>query len=48
LRRAEGVLDMHVDTGALLRLSPLPADPDFYFNHFDHADGITDLFNTMT
>lgn len=39
--------DLHGDTGALLRLSPLPSDPEFYFNHFDHPDGITDLFNTL-
>ena len=43
-RRADGGIG---DVGALLRLSPLPSDPEFYFTHFDHNDGITDLFNTI-
>lgn len=38
---------MHGESGALLRLSPLPSDPEFYFNHFDHPDGITELFNAI-
>ncbi|KAG8470831.1 hypothetical protein KFE25_009252 [Diacronema lutheri] len=42
--RADGGIG---DVGALLRLSPLPSDPEFYFTHFDHNDGITDLFNTI-
>ncbi|KAJ1628990.1 hypothetical protein T492DRAFT_132957 [Pavlovales sp. CCMP2436] len=50
-RQADGAaradVHMHGDAGALLRLSPLPSDPEFYFTHFDHNDGITDLFNTI-
>jgi hypothetical protein len=41
------VSDWGGQEGPLWRLSPLPADPEFYFDHFDHNDGITDLFNTI-
>lgn len=49
LSRADGGLggELHGESGALLRLSPLPSDPEFYFNHFDHPDGITELFNAI-